>query len=382
MIDVLKIVFVIGLLFSCSSKMEVSTSDELLLELEIYDSIQVDIAERINTFDFLGGRGLMYGFQTRELVLFDTTGKTLTRRSFPEEGPGSLGYTIDVRLMENGDCFVYSFGNQLTLLSEELDIKKKYEMDFPAELRGSKYYQHVMDINKGKGYLFFPGRDGGNPYLKDFYKKYSLLEKLDLESGNSVPFLKLPKVSKYHDELTYEYPNLAVSIHGSILYLALDKESYVHSYDLEKEGELKASIDFHPEKFLQKEGSKEESVSSYGAFKAGGINSLFGITNGVAVHYHEGIEQDVFQQEKLLKKENWIKIPDYNKQKMIVYTNDKGWSNEIDVPEKILAISGMTDLNKPFWGLRYDDYVNLEEDFKTIYKMRLVKKQVAITETD
>ena len=367
--SILKWTFIAALIFACNSK-DLPPTDHLYFELEIFDSIQVNADEQLRAIDFAYDKGVAYGYQTRATIVFDSTGRILVKKSFPEEGPGSIGYIIDIRPLENGDYFVYPFGNQLTLLSEELEIKRQYNVSFPPELRGAAYFRHLVDTKDDKAYLFFPGRDGGNPYFNDFYKKHHVLEKLDLNTGDFEPFLKLPEISKYHDELTYEYPSVSMSIRGDLLYLILDTESYIHVYDL-KEGELITSLDFQPQRFLQKQGSKEEFVSSYGEFMRGEIHSVFALSEGVAVHYREGIDQEIFQQEKLLERENWYKQPDYNTQKLKVYQNGSGWSNEIEVPAKVKAISGLSDPDKTFWGLRNDEYVDLEEEFITFYKMRL-----------
>jgi hypothetical protein len=315
--NIFRLIFMVVLISACNRKQEQEPplTDNFYFELEIFDSIQVDLDDQLNSIDFAYDKGIAYGYQNRAMVVFDSTGRILAKTNFPEEGPGSVGHIIDIRRLENGDCFVYSFGNQLTLLSEELEIKRKFEMAFPPELRGAAYYRHLVDFKNDQAYLFYPGRDGGNPYSRDFYKKHHVLEKMDLSTGNSEPFLKVPDISKYHGDLTYEYPGVSISIREDLLYLILDTEPYIHIYDLAG-GELQTSLDFQPEKFLQKEGSKEEYVSSYGEFMKGEIHNVFSLPEGVAVHYGEGIDQDIFQQEKLLEKENWYKQPDYNANKL------------------------------------------------------------------
>lgn len=370
--SILKLIFMSGLLFACNNK-DLPPTDSFYFERDIFDSIQVNADEQLISIDFAYDKGVAYGYQTRAMIVFDSTGRISAKKNFPEEGPGSIGYIIDIRPLENGDYFVYPFGNQLTLLSDKLEIKRQYQVSFPPELRGAAYFRHLVDIKDDKAYLFFPGRDGGNPYLNDFYKKHHVLERLDLKTGNFEPYLKLSETSKNHDDLTYEYPSVSMSISGELLYLILDTEPYIHVYEL-NDGKLIRSLNFQPQKFLQKEGSKEEFVSSYGEFMRGEIHSVFALVEGVAVHYREGIDQEIFQREKLMERENWYKQADYNTQKLKVYRNDSGWSNEIDVPAKVKAISGFSDLDKTFWGLRNDEYVNLEEEFITFYKMRLNRR--------
>lgn len=377
--SILNKVFIGALLISSLSSCSKNSSNNeekegFNFELQIIDSIQVDVMENINSIDFSKDRGIVYGYQNRQITLFDSDGKTLKSKIYPKDGPGSIGYVTDLRILDNGDILVYPFGNKLVLLDADLEVKKHLEMPFPPELRGSSYFQHMFAVHGDEAYIFFPGRDGGNPYRNNFYKDYKMLEKLNLNSGISEATYKLPENSKYLSDLTYDYPTVTLSSGNDKIYLALDTESLIHVYDHKSESEAIETLDFNPGKFVQLPGEKAENVSSYGKLYKAGIKNLFAIPNGVVVHYTEGVEGEIFQREKLIKQENWSQLPNYNIIRLKVYEEGKGWSNDVLVPPYILSISGIHNLENVFYGFRHDDYLGEEQDFLTFYKLKLVRK--------
>ncbi len=346
---------------------------DLNFELEIIDSIQVDVMESISAMDFNKEQGVVYSYHNNQITKFDSNGKTLNSKIYPKEGPGSLGFVTNLRFMETGEILLYPFGNKLVILDADLEIKKNLEMSFPAELHGAAYFQYMFAVYGEDVFLFYPGRDGGNPYLNNFYKDYKILEKLNLKSGISEASYKLPLNSKYQSELTYDYPTVILSAGNDRIYVALDTESLIHIYDPNTDAPALESLDFEPQKFVQMPGEKSEFVSYYGKIYRGGIKNLFAVPNGVVVHYNEGIESDIYQRESLLEQENWSMLPDFDRQKLKVYQEKKGWSNEIIIPPNIEVISGINDLENSFYGFRHDDYIGEEQDFITFYKLRLVR---------
>ncbi|WP_143962646.1 hypothetical protein [Litoribacter populi] len=337
----------------------------------IEDSIQVALMGSINSLDFRGDKGIAYDYQNRQITLFDTEGEIVMAKEFALEGPGSIGHVTNLKILEDGNILVYQFGNKMPLLNEALEVQRYYEMSFPAELRGAAYFQHMYAQHEDDVYLFFPGRDGGNPYLDNFYKDYKLVEKLNLSTGNSESVFKLASDSKYLTDLKFDYPMMALSAGEGEIYLALDTESLIHVYSPDAKEESLITLDFSPSKFVQMEGSNEEYASSYGKMLKGGVKNLFAIPNGVVVHYSEGIEGEVYKREALHDRENWPKLPDFDNNMLKVYQQDKGWSNEVQVPCHMKTISGIMDLNDSFWALRNDDYIGEEQDYLTFYRVRL-----------
>lgn len=372
-------VFIGALLFvllsACSNNSEQESLD-LNFELQIIDSIQVDLMESVMAMDFKGDRGVVYTYQSNQITLFDSDGKTIRSKSYPKEGPGSIRFLTNMRFLDNGNILLYPLGNTLILLDEDLEVIKNLEMPFPPELQGAAYFQYMFAVHGDEAFIYYPGRDGGNPYLPNYYKDHKILERLNLNTGISQPTYKLPENSKYQSDLTYSYPTVTLSARNEKIYVALDAESLIHVYDAKSDAPALKTLDFKPRKFVQMPGEKAESVSFYGKIYPGRIKNIFAIPEGVVVHYNEGVEEEVYQRESLVEKENWDKLPDYNMIKLKVYLEEKGWSNEIQVPAHIHAIHGIHDVENSFYGFRNDDHIGEEQDFRTFYKLKLIRKKV------
>jgi hypothetical protein len=365
-----------ALLSSCGSSTDSDIDGGLTFELVIQDSIQVDLMEGITAIDFNSDFGAVFSMQGRKITLFNLDGSIKQSKPYPQDGPGAVGFVTDLKILDDGKILLYPFnGHKLPLLDENLEVEKYYEMPFASELQGAAYYQQMFAVHDGDVFLFYPGRDGGVPYLKDFYKNHNLLEKFSLTSGNAEGVFRLPPNSKYHSDLTYEYPMVAVSSGDGLIYVALDTESLIHVFDPNSEESALESLDFTPKKFVQMAGGKEEFVTSYGKQLRGEVKNLFAIPGGIVVNYTEGIEEEVYQREGLHEQENWSRRPDFNPNVLKVYQKDKGWSNEIIIPPHLRTVSGIKGLSDDFWALRYDDYVGEEQDYLTFYRLKLKQKQ-------
>ncbi|MBS9524300.1 hypothetical protein KIH41_01245 [Litoribacter ruber] len=345
-------------------------------ELEVVDSIQVGVMESISAIDFNSDFGAIFGIQTQTLTTFGFDGSIINSKTFPQDGPGSVSFITDLKILEDGKLLLYPFNShKLPLLNNELEVEKYYEMPFKSELQGAAYFQRMFALHNDDVYLFYPGRDGGVPYLNDFYKNHKVLEKLNLTSGSTEAVFQLPDNSKYLSDLTYEYPTVAVSSNDDLIYLALDTESLIHVFDPNAKEESLETLDFAPTKFVQMEGSKEEFVSSYGKQMKGGVKNLYAVPGGVVVYYSEGINEEVYQREGLHERENWSRRPDFDGNILKIYQKENGWSNEIVLPPHMRAVSGISDLFEDFWAMRYDDYLGEEQDYLTFYRLKLKQKQ-------
>jgi len=346
----------------------------LNFELEIIDSIQVDVLESISAIDFNKDRGVVYSLQNHQITVFDTKGKIIKSNTYPAEGPGAVGLVANLQILDNGEIFLYPFGNKLVLLDGNLEVKKYLEMPFPPELMGINFFQKNFAVHGDYAYLYYPGRDGGKPYIANFFKEQRLVEKLDLKSGVSENIYKLPEGSKYLSDLNYEFPKITLSAGNGKIYLALDTESFIYVYPMDSDSIALETLDFKPTKFVQMKGVKSEIANSNGRFFRGGVKNIYPIPKGVIVFYSEGIEEEVYQREALAERKNWSKRPRFDRYKLKVYLENQGWSNEIKVPAQIKAINGASEIKNGFWGLRNDDLVGEEQDYLTFYKMRLVAK--------
>jgi hypothetical protein len=349
-------------------------TDPIVYTLEILDSIRVDYMGYPNIGEFKNGRGIIYDQKSTTIIAFDSIGNILSRNQFPEEGPGSLSWIGGIRIHSEDKIFVNTLKGEIGVLDENLQLMEKIPMPFPPELRDMRGNAKVFDFWEDYLYLYYPGRGGQNPYSRDFWKENNLLEQIDLSTGDTKGILKLPSQSKHQSDLFFEQPLPTVGIHQDKLYLHLDTETLIFIYDLEKDGEIIDVLDFKPSKYVQQEGQTERVGYVSGNYMSRGkSNNIFPVKDGLIIFYREGIAKDDFLNAGLNERENWYKIPDMERKVLKIYKDKSGWSNEIILPPKVGQILNIESLDKSFYGFRNDEYLGEEQEFVTLYKMKLIE---------
>ncbi len=364
--------------FACSSsentKEEVSAGSNEW-ELQILDSIQVDYLGSVNGGEFRNGKGVIFDFKTNGLIEFDKTGKILNQHTYPKEGPGAVLYPTSQRYSDSGKLFGMSFMSWLYEFNSDLTLKREITLPFPTESHDGSSFARTLELYKDDLILWYPGRDGVNPYDPFFFRDNYLLEKVNLKTGEAEPIIRIAPTSRYASDKYYERARVIFGIVGDNLYLTLTKEPKIYSYDLSKNGAYVKTIEFNPSKFLDNgEHSKEnESVSGVEMID-GRMDSFYPCEDGFAVIYTEGIEEDIFAQYELKKPENFPLYPEHQRRIIKIMNTDSVWSNEIVIPNRISHILNIESISKPFYALRNDEYIGEEQDYLTFYKLQLVHK--------
>lgn len=345
-------------------------------ELVILDSIQVDYLGTIGGAEYKNGKGVFFNYKENKLVAFDSTGRILHENSFPYEGPGSLYYPSKLRFTETGALFSASFIGWLYELNPDLTLKQEIKLPFPTEARDGGGFYRTLEYWNNSLISFYPGRDGANPYDPHFFRDHYILEKINLETGDATPIIKIPSISRYASDKFYERPWLQFGVQGNTLELVLSNETFIHKYDLTKGGEYMYSIDFMPSKFLDNgEHSQKYQYISGTRMLDGNIRQFFVTEKGSVLIYTEGIEEDVFLQNELKLPKNFPLYKQFQRQMLrIVFPNDS-LSNEIVVPYRIGKILNIESVEKPFYALRDDEFIGEEQDFLTFYKLQLRRRE-------
>lgn len=360
--------------FSCENE-ENRADIEFVLELVKIDSLQVDYLGEINSGEFANGKGLLHNNQSGEFILIDTTGKILTQKTIPQEGPGSLSWVGGMKMFPSGEVYVNTLVGEIGVIGQDLNLKRKIEMPFPPELRDMANNAKILDLWEDQLIIYYPGRDGISPYIPHFFKNHYLLEKVSLSTGEAVPFLKLAPTSKHHSDFHFERPFVLISRQDNVLYHVLNNEPLIHLHDLKKEGEWMESLDIQPARFVQYEGQdKPVGYISGKIMSAGRISGIFPFEQGITVYYSEGIDQETFVNNELNLRKNLPLYPFFDRKILKVFQHEIGWSNEIEVPKEIKLILNIGSPEKDFYAVRNDDILGEEKDFLTVYRMRLVKK--------
>lgn len=362
------------LLFSCGENADSSSSSNEW-ELIIVDSIQVDYLGSVDGAEFKNGKGVIFNFKENKLLEFDETGKILHEQSYPFDGPDKVFYPTQLKYSDDGKLYGASFVGWLYEFNPDLSFKREIKLPFLTEARDGGGFQRVLEQWRDHLIMWYPGRDGANPYDPFFFRDHFLLEKVDPKTGNAEPLIRIPSTSRYTSDKYYERSWVNFGILGDTLYLTLDNEPLIHLYDLTQNGEYLKTLSFRPNKFEDNgEHSQPYEYISHSKMLDGRIKHLFITKQGIVVTYDEGIKEDVFVQNELKEPKNFPLYPNFQNQVLKVVQLDGTLSNELTIPNSISRLLGIESLDKPFYGLRNDEWIGEEQEYLTFYKLKLVRK--------
>ncbi|WP_026956581.1 hypothetical protein [Algoriphagus vanfongensis] len=361
---------------SCSSpNSDSSKSNSNEWELVIVDSIQVDHLGSVDGGEFRNGKGAIFDFKINSIVEFDETGKILNQQSYPHEGPGAVVYPTTLRYDESGKLFGMSFLSWLYEFNSDLTLKKQIDMPFLSISNDGMSFGRNFEPWNNHIIAWYPGRDGANQYDPFFFRDHFLLEKLNLTTGEAEPIVKLPNTSRYSTDTYYERAHLRFGIEDNILYLVLNNEPLIHSYDLSDGVRYIKTITFSPSVFYDNgEHTKAYEYISMNRMLDARISGFYPRHDGIFVTYTEGISEEIFTQNELKFPKNFPKYGEFQRHILKFMNTDSIWSNEIIIPNTIDQILNIESLAKPFYALRNDEYIGEEQDYLTFYKLKLVQK--------
>ncbi|WP_375586171.1 hypothetical protein [Cyclobacterium xiamenense] len=313
--------------------------------LAVLDTLTIPFTGEIHAADFLNNRGVLYNYRSGTYLAFDSTGAVLTSNSLPTQGNNGLFYVNGIKLLPDGELFAHSIKGEIGLLDEDLRLREKRLMPFPNGVVDLKRNVQIMEKWNDELLLFIPGRGNKSPYAKGYYRDNYLLEKLNLVTGETEPFLRLSPESQYQQDLHFEPPTPLISRAGNRLYFAFNKEPLIHRYNLGAGGAWEESISLEAKSFAQIKGQVLPLGNDGSILSEGEITGLFAMENGFAVSYFEGIYKDSLPSApampgRLLK---W-------------YSPGSGWSEPLALPKELLFLLNFEGPDKPFYLLLDPSY--------------------------
>ena len=362
------------ILVSCGEKPDSSTQT-YEWELVILDSIQVDYLGRVDGLEFKDGKGVLFNFKENKLLEFVESGKILHEQSYPFDGPDKVFYPVQLKYAEDGNLYGASFIGWLYEFNSDLTFKREIKLPFLTEAKDGGGLRRVLEEWRNKLILYYPGRDGANPYDPFFFRDHFLLEKVDPKTGAAEPIIRTPSTSRYSSDKYYERPWVNFGILGDTLYFTLDNEPLIHLYDLNQNGEYLSTLNFQPSRFEDNgEHTEKYQYISRTQMLDGRIKQLFPTKEGIVVTFEEGITADIFAQNNLKDPKNFPLYPQFQNQILKIVQLDGTLSNEIISPNQIDRMVGLKSLDEPFYAVRDDEWIGEEQDYITFYKLKLIRK--------
>jgi hypothetical protein len=329
----------------------------------------------MNYPDFSDGIGILYDYTANTLIKIDYEGQVLTTQAFPKDGPNSISFISTVKIDPSSNPYVGNYDGPYYELNKDLSVKRQIEMPFPSQSFGGLMDMKSFEFWQDNIILYYTGRDDVGPFTDNYLSKYFLLEKLNPSTGESSPLIRTPPTSKFSKGLLYERPSISFTIAENDLLLYFNNEPKIHKFNLLDSGRFVESIDINPTKFIEAPELKDKYESyDYEKLVEGNVFGVFANKDHLAVHYSQGISEDVFTSYEFKFPEDFPKLAELNQSYFKVYETEKGWSNEIPISKNVKQIFAMEGLNQQFFALRNDEYLGEEQDYITFYKLQLVQK--------
>jgi hypothetical protein len=284
-------------------------------------------------------------------------------------------YPTQLKCTEDGKLYGASFVGWLYEFNPDLSFKREIKLPFLTESHDGGGLLRSIDQWKEHLILYYPGRDGANPYDPFFFRDHFLLEKVDPKTGSAEPMIRIPSTSRYASDKYFERPFLSFGILGDSLYLTLDNEPLIHLYDLANRASFLKTIPFNPSRFEDNgEHSEAYQYISGTTMLDGDIRQFFPTNQGIVVIFEEGIKEDIFVQNDLKDPKNFPLYTTLQNQILKIVQVDGALSNEIIIPRSIDRILAIESLDEPFYALLNDDFIGEEQEYLTFYKLRLRQK--------
>ena len=364
------------ILFSCGPSSEnqvISESNEW--ELVIEDSIKVDILGKVYTGEFRDGIGLLFEYTSNTLYKINESGQVLAKNTFPESGPNSIKALNQVKIGPKGQIFISSYLGKILELNPDLSFKKEIPMPFKSLAVDGLMNSKTMEFWEDELILLYPGRNEVSPYIPFYYRDHFLLEKLNLGTGISEPIVRTPPTSRFSEDKLYDRPSVTFTQNGNNLYLYFSNEPKIHVYDRMDGFTIKETIDLEIDRFVIGPELKDEfEYYNFNKLIEGFLEGVFVNDNLLVCLYKKGMTEEMYSMQQFEFPKDFGKLDYLNPAYFKIFEKNKGWSNEIKIPEKVEIIFSMYDPEEPFFGMRNDEWLGEEQDYITFYKLKLVRK--------
>lgn len=375
---------IIALMFAISFGCNTGTSNsDSGYSIKIVDSINVDYFGnlKLKDYDPNSDRYLLSNEGMIPILEVNSAGDIIGNFEVSHEGPdavpnpGSVGYL-------NGELLIYDMDKGFVIFNEDKSISNEIRIPYQHSYLVFPPHLPLMERKDEDVFYLKPLIDEdfidgmGEKFYKNYYNK-PLLEKLNLRTGDITTHLEIPDQSIFKDGMN----------HG--IYIPIiknrDKKWLVSTwfdpviYLFEQNGE---GFSFVREIDLQIEGLvKYESVSMKNSnqffdinenTRAGNINDILLLDEYTLVVYRKGLTADEQAEIKAkFAEQDYIEIekkdPFYA---VVLDVNYNVVANEVPFP---LGVYYPNVINKDneIVALKNADLFSVEEDFLTLYKMKL-----------
>lgn len=375
-------------LFSCGksdSEQEKPATplSEQNLKFEIYDSLVVDYLGNMMMMDISPNRETFLLYDQSSDTLFVTTreGTILDHYQKSGEGPGNYNsgrYGKAVFL--NNQEFLIPATEGIFQYSLDGRFEKKYSAEFKYLPNLIISFGNSLFIKDGKAYTNYGGRysdDYGSQGI-GYQENATLLEEIDLESGEYTPVIPFPSESRFSSsEFAYRnfffYPIWTIA--GDSLYLSFKNEPKIYTFALDDLASPKSVKTIPLPEFLEESSDSDQvetSINLEDLFQ-GNINSLY-LTEDheFLIDYLTGLTKEEYDEAMAAAGDDfnnvWGEAEKLNSGGYILF-DGKNISPIIEKPEILGNMGKFVSKDEIWFSLNFEQ---AENDYSVIYKTRIV----------
>lgn len=381
--------------FACSQQEKTNAdSEEILLSLEIVDSLDLEILgdPLITAASNSGKSFLFYDFASENILITDDNGNIQSQFNKSEDTPDSYGFMMEapgfvgedrIAIAGMGGIFIYDLeGNMIKKINHPESVGGAGFMAFPGKSMES------TELN-GKIHLLSKSVRSRDTYPGEqkYYDTFRHLELVDIEDESSIEMIPFEENSRFLDGMGYLESDFwpALEAKNKKLYIALGGEPKLYRYSLSTKGAtLDTLIQLSIPGFEEIEGSPRAEFSEGMVILNGGtasIQNIHIIGEKLLLNYYGGISPEdseaisqLFEAGKMEEAEE-----------LYISTDNKTSRGILVFDLKSLAFLGNLSLPKEadlesfasggdYLWMQKNPSEEVEEDFLRIYKVKLAGK--------
>jgi hypothetical protein len=370
------------LVLSCEEKFSNrANSGDYYYDLEVVDSLTIDYLGEMYllSVDAENDLFLFMGSKYDQLMLVNLQGEIISEYNQPTDAPGSFGNIAMGGSVYNGRIAIMGL-RKFNVYDLEFNLLESFEKDNLVSISMIYLgYEHLQPVEID-GQIHYISYSAGpqTTYESDdlnYYLEYNNFEFINTATKTFETIVPLHERSLFYQPKTAFNPVKPwFQVVGEEIHYVHNMDSMYYRYDIKNpENHFAEQIPFD-DFFLPKgfEFGKENTESSQ-KDRSGSVSNIFVHDGQSLILYRSGLKEYEIPEKTDDNTENWKRILEKDKLKLIVRENDGSYSAPSTISSKLTLQS--FDKKGRLWVKPNLYFLDYEPDMVTFYETKLIKKK-------